>query len=168
MSWKIKLIGKTIVGISKWMPSVYKRFSLDHTKPKHEQVETLLTKPLKDCRVALISSAGVHLKIDKPFHVMGSGDYTYRKIPSNTKVDDLEVTHLYYDTKHAKVDKTIVFPLPQLQQLVEEKAIGSLSDVNIGLNGGTLKKEPHEKETAPLVVKELVKDNVDIALLVPG
>jgi D-proline reductase (dithiol) PrdB len=168
VSWKIKLLGKTIVGISKWMPSIYKRYSLKHTKSKQEQVESVLTKPLKNSRVALITSAGVHLKSDKPFHVMGSGDYTYRTIPSNTNVEDLEVTHLYYDTKHAKADKTIVFPLPQLQHLVAENVIGSLSNVNIGLNGGTLKKEPHEKETAPKVVKELINDNVDIALLVPG
>ncbi|WP_408008030.1 hypothetical protein ACJROX_25565 [Pseudalkalibacillus sp. A8] len=40
--------------------------------------------------------------------------------------------------------------------------------MNIGLNGGTLNPEPHEKETAPLVVEELKKDKGDIVLLVPG
>jgi hypothetical protein len=38
----------------------------------------------------------------------------------------------------------------------------------MGLNGGTLNHDPHEKETAPEVARILKNDQVDIAFLVPG
>lgn len=118
--------------------------------------------------MALITSAGVHLKEDEPFNVLSNGDYSYRIIPADTDIEDLEVTHIYYDTKSAKIDKSIVFPLVQLREFAHKGIIGSVSNTNIGLNGGTLNQIPHEEETAPKVIRELIKDKVDIALLTPG
>ncbi|WP_408006124.1 glycine/sarcosine/betaine reductase selenoprotein B family protein [Pseudalkalibacillus sp. A8] len=168
MSWHHKLKGKMVVLLAKAMPSVYNRFTLKLTENKEDKVAASLDKPLSEARVTLITSAGVHLKKDEPFDALSDGDYSYRVIPADTEVEELEVTHIYYDTKQAKVDKTIVFPLPQLRDLAAQGKIGSVSNVNIGLNGGTLKPERHEKETAPLVVDLLKDDQVNIALLVPG
>ncbi|MGM0834559.1 MAG: glycine/sarcosine/betaine reductase selenoprotein B family protein [Bacillota bacterium] len=168
MSWKYKLKGKLAIQLDKLMPSVYQRFTLSQTKKKSNKVESPVVKPLSVCRVALVTSAGVHLKDDKPFDVLIDGDYTYRIIPGETDMEALEVTHLYYETKHARIDPSIVFPLPQLRKLAKQGVIGTVSNTNVGLNGGTLNQDPHEKETAPKVVDELKKDDVDLVLLVPG
>lgn len=119
--------------------------------------------------MALITSAGVHLKTDPPFHVETlEGDPSIRIIPADAAVEDLSVTHIYYDTKHAKADISIVFPLEQLQELATAGTIGSLSNLNIGVNGGTLNHTPHEVETAPMVARMMKEEGVDIALLTPG
>ncbi|WLD92783.1 glycine/sarcosine/betaine reductase selenoprotein B family protein [Alkalihalobacillus sp. AL-G] len=168
MKLRTKLRSKMAVAFEEAFPRVYKRFTLKISKGNADVVESKLTKPLPDCRVALLTSAGVHLKKDVPFDVDSSGDYSYRIIPGDTEDSDLEVTHIYYNTKDAKVDKSIVFPLAQLRQLGEAGKIGSVSDVNIGVNGGTLKPGPHEQETAPEVARLLKDDGVDVVLLVPG
>ncbi|WP_342431000.1 glycine/sarcosine/betaine reductase selenoprotein B family protein [Neobacillus sp. FSL H8-0543] len=168
MTWKNNLKAKITVQMAKYIPAVYNRFSLSQTKKMNTTVETKISKPLSECRVALITSAGVHLKEDEPFNVLSNGDYSYRIIPADTDIEDLEVTHIYYDTKSAKIDKSIVFPLVQLREFAHKGIIGSVSNTNIGLNGGTLNQIPHEEETAPKVIRELIKDKVDIALLTPG
>ena len=91
-----------------------------------------------------------------------------RVIPANTEEENLIVTHIYYDTKSAKIDPSIVFPLKQLNSLADEGVIGSVADVNIGLNGGILDTTLVETESIPKVIEELKKENVDAALLVPG
>ncbi|MEC2074427.1 glycine/sarcosine/betaine reductase selenoprotein B family protein [Alkalihalophilus marmarensis] len=153
---------------SKLLPSSYRKFTLSNTKQRDSYTGTTIKKPIKEWRVALITSAGVHLKTDEPFNVETlEGDHTYRIFPSTTKHEDLDVTHIYYDTRHSKADVSIVFPLEQLKSL-EGKVIKAVSEYNIGLNGGTLNHKPHEEITAPKVAEILKNDQVDLAILVPG
>src|SRR5262245_15141924 len=65
---------------------------------------TLLTKSLAHCRVALVTTAGVHRKEDAPFDMEDkNGDPTYRIIPRDSTRDSLCITHDYYD--HRDADK---------------------------------------------------------------
>lgn len=130
---------------------------------------TVLTKPLTECKVALITTAGIHAKTDTPFDVDNpAGDHTIRIIPADADEADLTVTHMYIDTKFAKSDPTIVFPLPQLKEFAAAKKIGSVADIHIGLNGGILDPTLAEKESIPHVVKLFRDESIDVALLVPG
>lgn len=154
---------------SKYFRKAYIKFNLKHVNDHNDQPEAALTKPLRNCKVALLTSAGAHVKSDTPFDVDNpAGDHTYRVIPSDTEEEDLTVTHIYYDTKHAKIDPSIVFPLKQLNALAQDGVIGSVADVNIGLNGGILDTKLVEIESIPKVVERLKEENVDVALLVPG
>lgn len=147
----------------------YKKFTLSHMTENTRLPETVLQKPLEECKVALISTAGVHLISDEPFDVDNpSGDHTIRIVPSDVSDQDLTVTHIYFDTKSAKKDPTIVFPLEQLKETAAAGKIGSVSAVNIGLNGGILDTASAEKESIPKVVKLFHDEGVDAALLVPG
>ncbi|WP_088104091.1 glycine/sarcosine/betaine reductase selenoprotein B family protein [Halalkalibacter urbisdiaboli] len=153
---------------SKLFPRSYQRFTLSNTKEHQNYNGVTLQKPINNCKVALITSAGVHLATDKPFNVETlEGDYSYRVIPSTTAHNQLSVTHIYYDTRHSKADVSIVFPLEQLKSL-EGTRIKEVSNFNIGLNGGTLNHKPHEEITAPKVAEILKTDQVDLAILVPG
>ncbi|MCP8616260.1 glycine/betaine/sarcosine/D-proline family reductase selenoprotein B [Salirhabdus salicampi] len=126
-------------------------------------------KPLEECKIALISTAGVHKKDDKPFDIDNpKGDHSIRTIPSDATENELSVTHIYYDTKYAKIDSSIVFPIKQLQQLRKDGIIGSLAERNIGLNGGILDTHLVEKESIPKVTQILKEDQVDATLLLPG
>ena len=63
---------------------------------------TSLTKPVTQCRVALVTTAGVHRKEDTPFNMEDKqGDPTYRIIPRDIPHGDLCITHDYYDHRSA-------------------------------------------------------------------
>ena len=47
--------------------------------------------PLKERRVAMLSSAGLHLRSDQ--HFVG-GDHCYRVIPNDTAPDDIVMSHI--------------------------------------------------------------------------
>ncbi len=124
-------------------------------------------KELKDSRVALITTAGVHLKVDKPFDTTGS-DPTYRVVPGDAMMEDLMITHGHYDDSQAHLDINVVFPIDRLKELKEEGMIGSIAENFYTFRGYIPKTRPLIKKSAPEVAEALVKDQVDIAILTPG
>src|SRR5699024_8632405 len=134
-----RIKSKLAVAFSSHFLKMYNRFTLKHVSKQEGYPEATLTGLLSESRVSLLTSAGAHLKSDTPFDVDNpAGDHTIRTIPSDTAEEDLTVTHIYYDTKSAKIDPSIVFPLKQLNSLADEGVIGSVADANIGLNGGIM------------------------------
>ncbi|HKB07960.1 MAG TPA: glycine/sarcosine/betaine reductase selenoprotein B family protein [Candidatus Polarisedimenticolia bacterium] len=125
---------------------------------------TPLRKPIADCTVALISTGGVHLRGDHPFHL--NGDSTYRVIPGSARREDLAISHQAYDKTDALRDINLVFPIERLRELEAERVIGRLSDVHygFGLMGSAQKLMPAIKEVA----RRLGRSGVDLALLVPA
>ena len=47
--------------------------------------------PLKELRLALVSTAGLHPRGDRPFRM---GDVDYRLIPRNTPANELVMSHI--------------------------------------------------------------------------
>ncbi|NIO17014.1 MAG: hypothetical protein GTN70_08450, partial [Deltaproteobacteria bacterium] len=80
--------------------------------------ETYWAEPPEDpfaARVALVTTAGVHVTGDRPFDMKDrDGDPTYREIPSDTAASSLSITHDYYDIRDAELDPGVVFPLDVL------------------------------------------------------
>lgn len=125
-----------------------------------------LKKTLKDSKVAFITTAGVHLKKDKPFNT--NGDHTFRLIPRDVDFDDLTITHDHYDKREALRDINCVFPLEILRNLKNEKYINDISPRHFGLMGYIPEVDLLINESAPKIADILVEDDVDIALLSPG
>ncbi|HWR16836.1 MAG TPA: glycine/sarcosine/betaine reductase selenoprotein B family protein [Terriglobales bacterium] len=125
---------------------------------------TPLQKPLSECKVVLISTGGVHLHRDRPFHV--NGDASYRVIPKDADSADLAISHQAYDKTDALKDINLVFPIERLRELAAAGVIGSLADEHygFGLMGSAKKLLPSLKEVA----KRIREAAVDLALLVPA
>jgi D-proline reductase (dithiol) PrdB len=51
---------------------------------------TTLSKPLSACKVALVTTAGLHLRGDRPFT---GGEQGYRVIPSDAPARDVVLSH---------------------------------------------------------------------------
>lgn len=169
MKVSTKILSKLAVAFSSHFPQAYERLTLKNVRKHQDLPGTMLKKPLHECKVALLSTAGVHLRSDVPFDVDNrAGDHSIRMIPSDAAEEDLTVTHIFYDTTFAKTDPSIVFPLKQLKELAKEGVIGSVSDTSIGLNGAILDTTLVERESVPNAVQALQNENVDCALLVPG
>jgi len=144
-----------------------------HHAANHRGVEgspfQRLEKPLSDCRVALVGSAGVHLDDQEPFHVETvAGDSSLRVIPDDVDTGRLRFTHTHYDTASAERDANVVFPLDRLHEAAEEGRIGSTCGFHVGLMGFNPDPTGIADDTAPRIVELLAGEDVDVVLLVPG
>lgn len=119
-------------------------------------------KPLNEMRVAIVSSAGLHLKTDRPFF---RGDADYRVIPSDTDGADLFMSHVSsnYDRSGFQEDINVSFPIDRIRELAEEGFIGSIAKNHISFMGATdpTGMEANAKEVAAI----LKEDNVDGVVL---
>lgn len=132
---------------------------------------TRLRKPLGACRLALVTTAGIHLPEQQAFDMANpEGDASYREIPANADLDRLVITHNYYDHRDADRDPNTVFPLKHLRDLVEAGVLGGLASVHFGfmghIDGAQLPVLIHK--TAPEIAEKLRADQIDVALLTPA
>ncbi|HEX2152503.1 MAG TPA: glycine/sarcosine/betaine reductase selenoprotein B family protein [Acidimicrobiia bacterium] len=135
---------------------------------EHQQFSPL-AKPLSEARVALVSSAGVHLDDQPPFHVETvAGDPSYRLIPDGVDLRRLRFTHTHYDTASAERDPNVVFPLDRLHEAVADGRVGSASPVHVGMMGFNPDPRPIADQTAPALAGVLGDAEVDVAVMVPG
>ena len=127
--------------------------------------------PVSQRRVAIISTAGLHLRGDRLFN-LSSGDAKsipgeYRVIPGDTEANDLVMSHVStnYDRTGFQQDWNVVFPLDRLRELARDGAIGSVADFHYSFMGANT---PAQMEVVARTLAGLLKrDNVDAALLVP-
>ena len=129
-----------------------------------------LKKPLKHSRAAVISSAGFVQPGQEPFdESIRGGDFSFREISSDTDVSTLIDTHRsdLYDHSGLRQDPNLAFPLDRLRERVKSGRIGSLNQRHLSFMGSITAPGRLVKKTAPVAVRKLVEDGVDIALLMP-
>ena len=132
--------------------------------PTYDDTPLLAGRPLAERRVAIISTAGLHRRGDRPFQ---PGDGSYRVIPAETPAADLVMSHVSvnFDRTGFQQDHNVVFPIDRLRELAAERVVGSMASVHYSFMGAFPPEaaEPHAQHLAGL----LKSDKVDAALLVP-
>jgi D-proline reductase (dithiol) PrdB len=121
--------------------------------------------PLNQRRAAIVSTAGLHRRGDRPF-TLDPGDY-YRIIPGDIQANDLVMSHVStnFDRTGFQQDWNVVFPLDRLRELAREGVIGSVADFHYSFMGA---QDPMSMESEVRAVARLLKkDRVDGALLLP-
>jgi len=129
-----------------------------------------LQRPLKDCRLALISSAAIVTADQDPFdNFLPLGDTGIREIPCDVDVATLRETHRSDAFDHAGIrqDPNLAFPVDRLRELAAAGLIGSLNHRYLSIMGSVTMPDRLIKKTIPQVVSKLAEDQVDIALLIP-
>lgn len=129
-----------------------------------------LSKPLSDCRAVLVTTAGLHLRQDKPFS--GSflvSDCSFRELPASARLADMAISHTSkeFDRSGIMDDLNVVYPIDRLAELVEQRKLGSLASAHYSFMGSLPRVGDLKKKTAPEVAGLLRSDNVDLALLTP-
>lgn len=139
--------------------------------PTYETRPWVTGPPLAQRRVALISTAGLHCRGDRPFGVTEgnrravAGDY--RLIPGDVDANTLLMSHVStnFDRTGFQQDVNVVFPLSRLQELAHDGVIGSVAAYHYSFMGAT---EPqHMAPAAQVLARSLHQDNVTAVLLVP-
>jgi D-proline reductase (dithiol) PrdB len=127
-------------------------------------------KPLRESKVALVSTAGLVLPTQVPFddEVKG-GDWSYREIPDDADVAAMIESHRSksFDRSGLRADANLGFPLDRLHELVEEGAIGASNHRHFSLMGSITAPGRLMSQSAPAVAEALVADDVDAVLLIP-
>ena len=129
-----------------------------------------LAKPLDQCRLALLSSAGFVLPGQESFdESIRGGDPSFREIPSDVDVSILLDTHRSETFDHTGLgrDPNLAFPIDRVRELEEEGRIGSVNRRHLSFMGSITAPGRLTKRTAPEAVRWLANDGVDVALLVP-
>jgi D-proline reductase (dithiol) PrdB len=132
--------------------------------PTFEATPCVEGPPLSQRRVAIVSTAGLHRRGDRPFGLT-SGDY--RVIPGGTVSADIVMSHISpnFDRTGFQADVNVAFPLERLRDMAASGEIGSVADFHYSFMGATDPQamEPKARELASL----LHADAVDAVLLVP-
>ena len=125
-----------------------------------------LGKPLPAAKLALVTTAGLHLRGDAPF---ASGDQTYRVIPSSSAAADIIQSHtsIGFDRTAIMRDINVTFPIDRLRELVDRGTLGELSARFYSFLGANRDPKRIIEETGPEVAGKLLDEGVDAVLLTP-
>lgn len=129
-----------------------------------------LGKPLSQCRLALMSSAGFVLPNQQRFDdSIKGGDPSFREIPLATNTSQLVESHRSQSFDHSGMcaDPNLAFPLDRLKELAASRRIGSLNHRHLSFMGSITAPGRFMTQTLPAAAQKLVEDQVDVALLVP-
>ena len=135
---------------------------------------TPLPKPLRECTVALVSTAGVARNDDRPFDQEGErrnpwwGDPSFREIPLGTTEKDVRLYHLHVDPRFGEADLDVVLPMRRLAELAEEGSVGRAAATHYSIMGYLLEPKELIETTVPAIAERLRHEGVDAAALVPA
>jgi D-proline reductase (dithiol) PrdB len=134
---------------------------------------TPLAKPLRECTVALLSTAGVARNDDRPFDQERErrdpwwGDPSFRRIPLGTTEQDVRLYHLHIDTRFGEADLDVVLPIRRLEELAREGVVGRPAPTHYSTMGYILDPTEVVGRTAPALAACMHEEHVDAVVLVP-
>jgi D-proline reductase (dithiol) PrdB len=135
---------------------------------------TPLAKPLRECTVALVSTAGVARNDDRPFDQDGErrnprwGDPSFRAIPLGTTEKDVRLYHLHIDPRFGEADLDVVLPMRRLAELAGEGAVGRPAPTHYSVMGFILEPRELVEKTAPAIAERMRAERVDAVALAPA
>ncbi|HEY5341301.1 MAG TPA: glycine/sarcosine/betaine reductase selenoprotein B family protein [Candidatus Aquilonibacter sp.] len=123
-------------------------------------------KALSASRVAIVTTAGLHRREDRPFT---AGDPTYRVIPSETPASQIVQSHtsIGFDRTAVLEDINVVFPIDRLREMVAAGRIGELAPAFYSFMGAQRDMSVIKGQTGPEVAARLLEAAVDVVLLTP-
>lgn len=144
------------------MPADVRETLLNQPLPEFVETPWTMPRPLAECRVAIVSTAGLHRKDDPPFRG-GAGDY--RLLPDDVNVADLRMSHVStnFDRLGFQNDVNVVFPIDRLREAARDGRIGSVSRYHYSFMGAT---PPASMEASARELAGVLKgDGVDAVVL---
>lgn len=128
-----------------------------------------LRKPLSASRLSFVSTAGVQPVGTRPFDTAHPvGDYTFRRVPSASEPDGLEIHQLKYPTADALRDLNVIFPIERLQEFTREGVVGELTDNFFSFIGYNMDPERLEVTLAEEIAAAVAAEGADAVLLAPA
>jgi len=130
----------------------------------------VLTKPLNEARIALITTAGFYLPDQQPFdQSYRHDDCSYREIPWGTPVSLLRIGQSSdaFDHSGIEADRNLTLPLDRLRELLDSGVVGESAPRHFSIMGSIIAPAKLINDSAPEIARKLVADRVDGVLLAP-
>ena len=126
----------------------------------------VLGKPLAACRVAIVTTAGLHRRSDRPF---GPGEQGARVLAADTPASEIVQSHtsLGFDRVAIMRDLNVTFPIDRLRELHARGELGGLGPNNYSVMGALRDTVRIEAETGPELGRRLREEGVDAVLITP-
>jgi D-proline reductase (dithiol) PrdB len=124
-----------------------------------------LHKPVADCTLMMLASAGVHCRTDPPFQ--SPNDLTFRLIDSGADATTLTPSHPAPIRRPGLADVNVVFPLERLRELQAEGVFGALTPHHVSILGAIKQFRELHYEMAPAIAAHSRAEGADLLLLVP-
>lgn len=131
---------------------------------------TPLAKPLAECRLGLVSTAGLSMPGQDKFDTtIKGGDPTFREIPAEVNAADLIENHRSKSWNHCGVeqDKNLAFPIDRVKEMRAIGSIGSLAERHLSFMGSITAPGRMVRDHLAHAADVLLQEGVDVALLVP-
>jgi D-proline reductase (dithiol) PrdB len=146
------------------LPAAEAQYLMEVECPTFDREPWVTGPALAERRVALVSSAGLNLRGDRPFLFGSAG---FRTIPDGADPGDVLMSHVSvsYDRTGFQQDLNVVLPLDRLHELAEDGVVGSAAGAHYSFMGATdpLKMEPKALQLAGA----LKDDGVNAIVLLP-
>ncbi|MBI4602290.1 MAG: hypothetical protein HY721_10050 [Planctomycetes bacterium] len=136
-----------------------------------------LRRPLRECRVALVTTAAFYLPGTEPFdEALRGGDTSFRVLrvrePDGTSppgLRDLRIGHRSsaFDPAGIVADHNLALPADRFLELEREGTVGRLHEEALSFMGSITTPGRLVKQTAPEAAALLVAAGVDAAFLTP-
>ena len=129
-----------------------------------------LDRPLNQSTVAIVTTAGLHLRDDKPFNRdHPGGESTYRILPSDADPADIVQSHfsIGFDRTAIYRDLNVTYPVDRMRELVERGVIGGVGPNNYSFMGALRDCTVVAEQTGPEVAQRLLADGVNLVFLTP-
>lgn len=133
--------------------------------PEIEPAPWITPKPLAESTIAIVTTAGLGRRGDRPFQ---TGDTGYRLIPGDVDAGELSMSHasIAFDRSGFRGDPNVVFPIERLRELAAAGEIGGVANHHYSFMGA--QGDPTGlRETGEEVGRLLRRDGADAVLLTP-
>ena len=131
---------------------------------------TPLGKPLSESTVAIVTTAGLHLRNYTPFNRdHPGGESTYRILPADADAADIVQSHfsIGFDRTAIYRDINITYPIDRMRELAEKGRIGALAPNNYSFMGALRDCTVVAEQTGPEVAQRLKAEGADLVFLTP-
>ena len=130
----------------------------------------VLSKPLNQARIALITTAGFYLPDQQPFdQSFRHDDCSYREIPWGTPTSILQIGQSSdaFDHSGIEADRNLTLPLDRLQELIDDGIIAESAPRHFSIMGSIIAPARLISDSAPEIARKLLDDHVDGVLIAP-
>lgn len=133
--------------------------------PEFEAIAAVVARPLDECRVALVTTAGLKPRADAGLTRVGDGSFTV--LPAEMR--DLALTHFSpnFDRVGLTADLNVAYPIDRLHELADRGEIGSVAPRHLSFMGAQFDLSTVLHDTGPAAAALLRDDGVDVVVLTP-
>ncbi len=147
----------------------FHRYAPNKNNPASHAVSQL-QKPLRQCTVALVTTAGLSLPDQPPFDLtIKMGDTSFREFPGTISPQLLEMHQRSWSFDKTGIlrDRNLAFPLDRLREMQACGESGAIAPHHYSFMGSIAGPRKLIHENAPEVARRLVAAGVDVVLLTP-